>query len=122
MGGDDPDCELGTTTTTKSVDTLAHVQPSAGVHRESPSSIQGNSLEGYLPYLLGAIVLTAIIFVVLRSSRLRRMEHKKKEEEEKLRIWTEEQLRNGEDPELLKKALEGQGTDPAVVDEFMKRL
>jgi len=34
----------------------------------------------------------------------------------------EEQLRNGEDPELLRKAIKDQNSDPSMVDEIMRRM
>lgn len=117
--GADPDCELGTTTVrvTTVPTTIPTTVPTTTIEHE-----ESGGLSGYLPYLVGVIVLIVIAVVVLRSNRLGRMDQKKKEEKEKLRIWAEEQLRNGEEPELLKKALEKQGADPSMVDEVMKRL
>jgi len=104
----DPDCITTTLPTTVPTTTL------------EPEERQ--DLGSYLPYLIGAIALVLIAIVVLKGNRRRRMQHKGKEEEQKLRIWTEQQLRNGEDPELLKKALKEQNSDPSMVDEFMKKL
>jgi len=123
MEGVDSDCELGTTTV--GATTLPSTLPTTIPTTLPTTTIEqqeGSDLEGYLPYLVGFIVLVVIVFVVLRSNRLGRMEQKNKEKGEKLRIWAEEQLKNGEDPELLKNALEKQGADPKIVDEFMKKM
>lgn len=117
--GVDPDCELGTTTV------RATTLPTAISTTVSTTTLEPEEKQdiiGYLPYLVGAIILIVIIFVVLRSNRISKKERKKKDEEEKLRNWVEEQLREGEDPALLKKALEKQGSSPKVVDEFMQKL
>jgi len=111
----DPDCESATTTAKLGTTTTV----------KSPSTSEGNSLGsilGYLPYLLIIIIAIAIILRLRKRQQIAESERKKKKEEEDLRIWAEEQLRNGEDPALLKKALEKQGADPAVVDEFMRRV
>jgi len=103
---EDPDCRLGTTTL-----------PTTTVKPE-----EKEDLSSYLPYILAVIIIIAIIILIQRRQRKTRPESKKSEEEEKLRYWIEGQLRAGEDPELLKKALEKQGSNPAMVDEIMQRL
>ena len=131
MEGADSDCELGTTTVrglgTTTVRELGTTTPATTLPTTVPTTTtieqqEGNGLEGYLPYLFGVIILVVIAVVVLRSSQLRRMDRKRKEEKEKLGNWVEGQLRTGEDPELLKKALKKQGAEPAMVDEVMKKL
>jgi len=119
----DPDClttvratTLPTTVPTTLAATLPTTVPTTTLRPE-----QKDDLSGYLPYLAGVIVLAIIAFIVLRSNRLRRMEQKKKEEKDNLRKWTEEQLRNGEDPELLNKAISAQGTDAANLDSVLGR-
>ena len=39
-----------------------------------------------------------------------------------LRYWIEGKLKTGENPSLLKKALEMQGSDPKIVDELMQKI
>ena len=114
--GVDPDCEPATTTTRATtlpttVPTTTTIEPEGG-----------QDIIGYLPYFIGAIVLVIIAAVVLRSNRMGRMKQKKKKDEEDLREWVEEQLRSGEDPELLRRALKKQGASPAMVDGIMDRL
>ena len=111
----DPDCRLGTTTTTST--TLPTTIPTTTIEPEKKQDIIG-----YLPYLLIAIIAIAIIHRLRKRQKIVRIEQKKKKEEEDLRDWVEEQLREGEDQELLKRALKRQGADPAVVDEIMDKL
>lgn len=122
-GESDPDCGLGTTTVgvTTVPTTLPTTIPTT-VPTTTTEQQEGGGLEGYLPYLAGVIVLAVIAVIVLRSKQLKKMEQKRKKEEEDLSFWVEGRLRSGEDPELLKKALERQGASPAVVDEIMKKL
>ncbi|MBU4266394.1 MAG: hypothetical protein L6243_05710 [Candidatus Altiarchaeales archaeon] len=119
----DPDCGLGTTTVRELGTTaLPTTVPTTPPTTTTIEQREGGGLEGYLPYLFGVIVLVVIAVVVLRSIQLRRMGRKREEEGERLRNWVEGRLRIGEDPALLKKALEKQGADTAIVDEFMKKL
>jgi len=71
---------------------------------------------------LGAILLIAIILLIRRRQQKIKLEAKRSKEEEELRYWLEGRLREGEDPELLKKAIQGEGSNPAMVDEIMERL
>jgi len=127
--GADPDCGLGTTTAGTTAPTTISATTSIPVTTVQPTTVpttiepgKEEGLSGYLPYLLGAIALIAIIFFISKALQRSRKEQKSKEEEQKLRTWTEQQLRSGEDPELLKNAIEDQDSDPSMVDEIMKKL
>ncbi len=120
MRGNDPDCT--TTTLAKTLPTTPAAARPAAIPTPPVDREEKRNPNGYLPYIIGAIVLVAIILVAVRSNRLRRIKEREREEEKRLRKWTEDQLRNGEDPELLKKALKKQNSDPAMVDEIMERL
>lgn len=76
-------------------------------------------LGDYLPYLLALFIIILLTFLIHRRQQgiKRRLKG-----EEKLRGWIEGQLRAGEDPEFLKKALEREGTDQAIVDEIMRKV
>jgi len=123
MEGVDLDCELGTTTVrattvpTTLPTTIPTTLPTTTIEQQ-----EGGGLEGYLPYLFVVVFLVVIAVVVHRSRQIKRMEQKREEEREKLGNWIEGQLRTGEDPKLLKKALEKQGADAAMVDEVMEKL
>jgi len=127
--GVDPDCELDTTIPTTLPITLLTTLPTTIPITTLPTTIptttirpeEKEDIDTYLPYLLGAIILTAIILLIRKRQGIKR-NLKEKEEEEKLREWVESQLKVGEDPELLKKALEREGSDPAIVDEVIERL
>ena len=97
----DLDCEVKTTTPT----TLPPEKP--------------KDLGDYLPYLLALFIIILLTFLIHRRQQgiKRRLKG-----EEKLRGWIEGQLRAGEDPEFLKKALEREGTDQAIVDEIMRKV
>ena len=132
--GVDSDCELGTTTTGTTAPTTISATTSVPVTTAQPTTLptiipvttlepeKEEGLSGYLLYLLGAIALIAIIFFIYKVLQRSRKGQRSKEDEQKLRTWAEEQLRSGEDPELLKKAIEDQNSDPSMVDEIMKRL
>ncbi len=88
----------------------------------------GNSILG-IPAMFAALVLLVILIMVvsLKESFVKKRKKeedigKKRRKEEELAKWVESRLRGGEDPELLKKALERQNSDPTIVDEITERL
>ena len=111
----DPDC-IGTTTTQPT--TIPTTLPTTTTIEQEG----GQDILGYLPYLVIAIIAIVIIHRLRKKQQTAKIEQKKKKEEQDLREWVEEQLRNGEDPELLRRALKRQGTSPAIVDELMDML
>jgi len=118
----DPDCGLGTTTirelgTTTPATTLPTTIPATTTMKQ-----QEGDLSSYLPYLIGVIILAVIAVIAIRSSQIKKIDQKRGEDEENLMNWVEGRLRIGEDPKLLKNALEKQGADPTIVDEVMKKL
>ncbi len=110
----DPDC-MGTTTSTSTI--LPTTVSTTTIEPE-----EGQDILGYLPYIIILIIAIVIIHRLRNKQQTARIEQKKKKDEEDLREWVEEQLRNGEDPELLRRALKRQGASPAVVDEIMDGL
>jgi len=75
----------------------------------------------YTPYVIG--IIAAIFIILLANSITRRRKLRDKGgEDEKITEWVESQLREGEDPNILKKALSGEGVDTKIVDDIMKRL
>ena len=116
--GADPDCELGTTTSTAPPTTIPTTLPTTTTIEPGG----GSDILGYLPYIIILIIAAVIIHRLRKKQQIARKEQKKRRDEEELREWVEEQLRNGEDPELLRRALKRQGASPAVVDELMDML
>jgi len=116
--GADPDCELGITTSTAPPTTIPTTLPTTTTIEQGG----GQDILGYLPYLIILIIAIVIIHRLRKRQKIAGIEQKKKKEEEDLREWVEEQLKNGEDPELLRRALKRQGASPAVVDEIMDGL
>lgn len=77
---------------------------------------------GYIPYAIGGII--ALILIVFLANRMMRHGGSRKgdEETEKIAELVESQLRGGESPELIKKALSAEGVDTKIVDDIMGRL
>ena len=73
-----------------------------------------------LLYAGAALVLIAAIVVVVIMKRSPK--GLKNVDDGELRYWIEGKLKTGENPSLLKKALEMQGSDPKIVDELMQKI
>jgi len=63
--------------------------------------------------------VAAVAVVVIKKRPLKAL---KKVDDGELRYWIEGKLKTGENPALLKKALEMQGSDPGIVDEIMRKI
>jgi len=100
---------IPTTIPTTSLETTTTILP--GEEKEDYS---------YLTYIGGALIIIVALFVIIRKVRSRKT--LKKVGEGELRYWIEGKLKMGENPELLKKALERQGSDPKIVDEIMQKM
>ena len=48
--------------------------------------------------------------------------HQKESKESELMGFIKKKLKEGEDPNALKKALEREGSDPRIVDEIMRKV
>jgi putative hemolysin len=76
---------------------------------------------GYLSYLLwlilGLIILGVVIFLVFSM-----IKKGGSEKDDELLEWIKEKLREGEDPNVLKKGLRDEGYDPNLVNEAEKKL
>jgi len=75
----------------------------------------------YLIYFIGALIIIAALVLIIRKAKAKKP-LKKIEGDESLRYWLEGRLKTGENPTLLKKALERQGSDPKIVDEIMQKI
>jgi len=113
----DPDCITTTTSTAPPTTIPTTLSTTTTIEQEG-----GWGVLGYLPYIIMVIIATVIIHRLRKKQQTAKIEQKKKKEEQDLREWVEEQLRNGEDPELLRRALKRQGASPAMVDEIMDGL
>jgi len=105
----DPDCEVTTSTLQASPENIL-------------PELDERDYYNYALYLLGLFVVIAIALIIKQRREQARKARREREEENELREWIKTQIRDGEDPELLRKALEREGSDPAIVDEIMKRL
>jgi hypothetical protein len=74
---------------------------------------------GWLPYiLLILILLFLLLFFVLR----RRGKSEQEEREKQILDWVKVKLRQGEDPDILRRGLEEEGFDPSLVDKAEEEL
>lgn len=114
--------DLGTTTSEATTPaTTLSTTPSTAPLATTTESEDKEDQSSNTPYLYGAAIMLSIVFPVY-VIRKRRKTNKGKEEKEKLREWVGAQLRDGEDPKLLKKALENGGCNPSMVDVAMQKL
>ncbi len=77
---------------------------------------------GYLLWLcLILIIVVGVVFLGYKGM-IGGDKAKKRKNEEELMNWLKRKLKEGEDPEVLKKGLEGEGYNPGLVDEAEKKL
>jgi len=65
------------------------------------------------------LLAAAIAAVVIKKRQPKALS---KVDDQKLIYWIEGKLKTGENPTLLRKALEMQGSDPRIVDELMNKI
>ncbi len=70
-----------------------------------------------LPYLLAFLLLILVIFFVLI-----RRKSPKGEGDERVKEWVRKKLKEGEDPEVLRRGLKEEGFNPGLVDESEEKL
>lgn len=75
-----------------------------------------SELMNFLPYLLGLLLLIFLVFI------LRRRKSGKKEDSGRVMGWVRKKLKEGEDPEVLRKGLGEEGFDPGLVDKAEENL
>lgn len=105
---------IPTTNTTSTTSTTTTPLPTTTVQPEEKE-------DDYTLLYAGAIVILLIAIAVV-VIKIRPLKGLKKVDDGELRYWIEGKLKTGENPSLLKKALEMQGADPAIVDEIMNKI
>ncbi len=86
------------------------------------TTIKAEEKEGNSSLLYAGAVLVLLAVIAIAVIRVRSMRTLRKVDDGELKYWIEGKLKTGENPALLKKALEKQGSDPKIVDEIMQKI
>jgi len=86
------------------------------------TTVQPEEKEEGLPLLYISAALVLLIAIAIVVIKIRPLRGLSKVDDGELRYWIEGKLKTGENPSLLKKALEMQGSDPKIVDEIMHKI
>jgi len=85
----------------------------------NPSNPEDND---FILYLLTWIVLFLIVGLIYLKIQRNRRKIEKERKIDEIKAWVENELKDGEDPKLLRKSLRVQGIDPKIVDDVLRRI
>ncbi len=126
--GVDPDCMVVTTTTYEEsiiTETATDIFPTETTEIETTTTMiekkEDMQYLNYLPWLVLIVIVLAAVFLYISRKKNKPVESDAVGED-KISSWIKEKLKQGEDPEVLKKGLIAEGYDPKIVDKAKREL